>query len=200
MWQPQKKAWASGRREGGVPLPFSLPLDPPPSWTPVRGGKLETYNPGQTSLGQYCNIHIFLSFLGSLLKRCSLSENFLQFSLLPPYTTLKLKKILDTRVQHCLWGEGRGWTCVNWKTPQKCKSVPRLLSMIVALGTRRTTNNKPSQSVIVFFCSTDHQFFSPLHKFCCKSFTSSSQFFGNIRWLQKKRSFSWLCALTNKSD
>ena len=60
MWQPQKKAWASGRGEGGVPLPFSLPLDPPPSWIPVRGGKPETYNPGQTSLGQYCNIHIFV--------------------------------------------------------------------------------------------------------------------------------------------
>ena len=29
-------------------------------------------------------------------------------------------------------GEG-GLTCVNWKTSQKCKSVPRLLSMIVVL-------------------------------------------------------------------
>ena len=38
---------------------------------------------------------------------------------------------MDTRVQHCLWGEGRGWTCVNWKTPQKRESVPRLLSMTV---------------------------------------------------------------------
>ena len=27
---------------------------------------------------------------------------------------------------------GRSWTCVNWKTPQKRKSVPRLLSMTVA--------------------------------------------------------------------
>ena len=92
-----------GKRKGGeVPLPFSLPLDPPPFWTPVRGGKPDTYNHGQKSLGQDCNIHIFLSFLGSLLKRCSLLENFLQFSLPPPYTTLKLKKILDTRVQQCL--------------------------------------------------------------------------------------------------
>ena len=56
---------------------------------------------------------------------------FLQFSLPPPYTKLKLRKILDTRVQHCVWGERRGWTCVNWKTPQKCKSVRRLLSVIV---------------------------------------------------------------------
>ena len=90
-------------------------------------------NPGQKSLGQYCNIHIFLSFLGSLLKQCILFEIFLQFSLPPPYTKLKLGKILDTRVQHCLRGEGRGWTYVNWKTLQKRKSVPRLLSMIVGL-------------------------------------------------------------------
>ena len=87
-----------------------------------------TYNPGQKSLRQYCNIHIFL---GSLLKQCIFFEIFLQFSLTPPYTKLKLGKILETRVQQCLWGEGRGWTCVNWKTPQKLKRVPRLLSMIV---------------------------------------------------------------------
>ena len=83
-------------------------------------------------MGQYYNIHIFLSFLGSLLKQCILFKIFLQFSLSPPYTKLKLgKKILDTRVQHCMWGEGRGLTCVNWKTPQKRKSVPRLFFMIV---------------------------------------------------------------------
>ena len=51
-----------------------------------------TYNPGQKSLGQYCNIHIFLSFLGSLLKQCILFEIFLQFSLPPLYTKLKLGK------------------------------------------------------------------------------------------------------------
>ena len=70
-------------------------------------------------------------FLGSVLKQCIFFEIFLQFSLPQPYTTLKLGKILETRVQQCLWGEGRGWTCVNWKTPQKLKRVPRLLSMIV---------------------------------------------------------------------
>ena len=42
------------------------------------------------------------------------------------------KKLLDIRVQSCLWGEGRGWACVKWTTSQKCKIVPRLLSMIVA--------------------------------------------------------------------
>ena len=68
------------------------------------------------------------------LKTVQRFRNFLV--VLPPPTRYKVesrKKILDTRVQHCLWGEGRGWTCVNWKTPQKCKSVPRLLSMIVGL-------------------------------------------------------------------
>ena len=89
------------------------------------------YNPGQKSLGQHCNIHIFLLFLGSLLKQYILFETFLQFSL--PHTTKSWnsEKILDTRVQHCFRDEGRSWACVNWKTPKKCKSVPRLLSMIV---------------------------------------------------------------------
>ena len=35
----------------------------------------------------------------------------------------------------CLWGEGREWVCaVNWKTPQKCKSVPSLLLKILGCG------------------------------------------------------------------
>ena len=86
-------------------------------------------NPGQKSLGQYCNIDIFRSVLGYLLKQCILFEILLQFSLPPSYTKLKLGQ--NTRVQHCLWCEGRGWTSVNWKTLRKCKSVLRLLSMIV---------------------------------------------------------------------
>ena len=74
-------------------------------------------------LAQYCNIHIFLSFLGPLLKPCILFEIFLRFSLPPPPHPIQswnTEKILDTRVQHCLRGEGRGWICLNWKTPQKC--------------------------------------------------------------------------------
>ena len=95
--------------------------------------KVLNYNPGQKFLGQYWNIHIFLSFHGSLLKQCIIFEIFLQFFLPPSYTKLKLGKNSESRVQHCLWGEGRGWTCVNWKTPQKRKSVPRLLSMVVGM-------------------------------------------------------------------
>ena len=49
-----------------------------------------------------------------------------------PYTKLQLrKKILETYVQRCLWGEGRDRVCVSWKTPQKFKSISRLLSMFV---------------------------------------------------------------------
>ena len=47
------------------------------------------YSPGQKSLGQYCNIHIFLSFLASLLKQCILFENFL--AVLPPPTVYKVE-------------------------------------------------------------------------------------------------------------
>ena len=48
-------------------------------------------NPGQKSLGLYCNMHISLSFLRSLLKQC-IFEIFLHFPLPPPYTKLKLGK------------------------------------------------------------------------------------------------------------
>ena len=54
-------------------------------------------------------------FLGALIKQYILFEIFLQFSTpLPPPPTLQcnietLKDILDTGVQRCLWGWGRGW-------------------------------------------------------------------------------------------
>ena len=77
------------------------------------------YNPGEKSLGQYCNMHIFLSFLGSLLKQCVIFKIFLHFSLPPPYTKLKLgKNSGSTRPRLFVgWGEGL----------DLC--VPRLLSM-----------------------------------------------------------------------
>ena len=66
------------------------------------------YNPGQKSLWQYCNIHIFLSFPGFLLTQRILFEIFLQFSLPPPYTKLKLGKNSGyTRPTLFVgWGEG----------------------------------------------------------------------------------------------
>ena len=62
----------------------------------------------QKSLGQYCNIHIFLSFLGSILKQCIIFKIFLPFSLPPPYTKLKLgKNCRYTRPTLFVgWGEG----------------------------------------------------------------------------------------------
>ena len=66
-------------------------------------------------------------------------EIFLQFPSPPPtlYKVETRKKILDTRVQHCLWGDrGEGWTCVNWKTLQKRKSGTRLLSKLVDMTTK----------------------------------------------------------------
>ena len=92
------------------------------------------YNPGQKSLGQYCNIHIFLSFLGSLiLKTVILFETFVQFSLSPTLYNVQSwnsEKIQDTHVQHCLWGEGRVGPVWTGKCPRNA-SVPRLLSRIV---------------------------------------------------------------------
>ena len=79
------------------------------------------------SLGQYRNIHTFLSFLGSLLKQYILFEIFLLFSLPPRYTKLKLGKNSGYTRPTLL---GRGWTCVNCKTLQKRK-CPKTFSMIV---------------------------------------------------------------------
>ena len=80
-------------------------------------------------------IFIFFCHFSVPPKTVHSFRNFLAVLPPPPYIwppyIWKLfwnsEKILDTRVQHCLLGEGRGWTWVNWKTPQKCKSVPRLL-------------------------------------------------------------------------
>ena len=78
--------------------------------TEERGGCLNT--------GYHKRVHAFRNFLVVLPPL--------------PYTKFKLgKKTLETSVQRCLWDEGRGRVCVNWKTPQKCRSIPRLLSMIV---------------------------------------------------------------------
>ena len=50
------------------------------------------YNPGQKSLGQYCNIHISLSFLGSLFKQCILFENFLAVTSPPTLYKVETRK------------------------------------------------------------------------------------------------------------
>ena len=82
-----------------------------------------TYNPGKKSLGQYYNIHLFLWFLGSLLNQCVIFEIFLQFSLPPPYTKLKLGKNsgYTSPTLFVWWGEGLD-LCELENTPetQKC--------------------------------------------------------------------------------
>ena len=90
------------------------------------------YNPGQKSLGQYCNIHIFLSFLGSLLKQCILFEIFLQFSLPPPYTKLKLGKNSGYMRPTLFVGWGEQLDLCELENASEMQSVARLLSMIVA--------------------------------------------------------------------
>ena len=64
----------------------------------------ESDNPGQKSLGQHCNMHIFPSFLGSLLQQCIIFEIFLQFSLPPPYTMLNLGKKFWIHVSNIVCG------------------------------------------------------------------------------------------------
>ena len=91
--------------------------------------KITSYNPGQKSLGQYCNIHIFLSFLGSLLKQCIL---FLQFSLPPPYIKLKLGKNSGYMRPTLFVGWGEQLDLCELENASEMQSVARLLSMIVA--------------------------------------------------------------------
>ena len=67
-------------------------------------------------------IFIFFCYFSvlSLLKQFSVFEIFLQFSLPPPYTKLKLGKNSGyTRPTLFVgWREGY-WTCVNWKSALK---------------------------------------------------------------------------------
>ena len=108
--------------------------------------------PGQKSLGQYCNILMFLSFLGSLLKRCILFETFSQFSLRPTlYKVETRKKILDIRVQHCVWGGGGGGVGPVWleNAPEKQKCPKtfvhdcRQAKMLMTIGQHIKTFSSP---------------------------------------------------------
>ena len=101
------------------------------SWTKVLGTVL-----------QYSYFSVISRFP---LKTVHPFRNFLE--VLPPPTLYKVETRKNSRVQHCLRGEGRGWTYVNWKTLQKRKSVPRLLSMIV--GLKKTHKKNVGLIVIV---------------------------------------------------
>ena len=104
----------------------------------MHGPPLWTYNPGQKSLGQYMLQYSYFSVISRFPLELKTVHPFQTFLVVLPRPTLyKVEKILDTRIQHCLWGDGRGsWACVNWKMPQKLmqKCPYRLLSMIVVHG------------------------------------------------------------------
>ena len=90
----------------------------------------------------------FCHNLGSLLKQCILFKILLQFSLLPPappYTKLKLRKKIWRHASNIVCRARRGVGPV-WigKTPQKSKSFPRLLSMIIDTTVWRTSTAQRS--------------------------------------------------------
>ena len=76
-------------------------------------------------LGTVLQYSYFSAISRSPLRTVNPFRNFI--AVLPPsphpIQSWNSETILDARVQHWLWGEGRGWTCVNWKTPQKCKCL-----------------------------------------------------------------------------
>ena len=104
-------------------------------------------NPGQKSLGQYCNIHIFSVISRFPLKTAFFSKFSCSSPSPHPIQSWNSETILDTRVQHCLWGDGRGWTWVNWKTPQKCK-CPKIFVLIVEDCTK--VHKKKKKLVVLY--------------------------------------------------
>ena len=98
------------------------------------------------SLKQCCNIHIFLSFLGSLLKQCILFEIFLKFSLPPPYTKLKLGKNSGYRRPTMFVGWGQGLDLCEFQNASETQKCPKtfvhdcssFLSGIASLSLLRT--------------------------------------------------------------
>ena len=81
-----------------------------------------TYNPGQKYLVQYCNMHIFLSLLGSLLKQCIIFEIFLHFSLPPTLYKVETWKKLWIHASNIVCGVRAGFGPV-WigKRPRNAK-------------------------------------------------------------------------------
>ena len=81
-------------------------------------------NPGQKSLGQYCNTHIFLSFLGFLLKQC-ISFEFSGSSPSPTLYKVETRKKFWIHESNIVCG-GRGgeglelYELENTSETQKC--------------------------------------------------------------------------------
>ena len=80
------------------PYGFSLPA-------PARISLLQSWT---KVLGTVLKYSYFLLFLGSILKQGSVFEMFLQFSLPPPYTKLKLGKKFWIHASNIVCGVRRG--------------------------------------------------------------------------------------------
>lgn len=108
------------------------------------------------------------------------------------YTTMKLGTNSGYTRQKFSVGQGRGWTCVTYKKPPKCKFLLRLLSMTVPhkgregyllvgqLASQRTGSDIPSSLCSIYTLPT--QIYnkapphprSPLIYFALTYYTSSS--------------------------
>ena len=97
----------------------------------VRSGSNNNQQSRTKVLGTVLQYAYFSVFSRFPLKTEHHFRNFLALLPPPPYTKLKLEKNSGYTRPTLFVGKGRRWTCVNWKTPQKSKSVPRRLSMIV---------------------------------------------------------------------
>ena len=90
------------------PTDTGLPHGALPGRVSAMACDKKTYNPGQTSLGQYCNIHIFSVISWFPLKTVHPFQNFL--AVLPPPTLYKVETRKNsgyTRPTLCVgWGEG----------------------------------------------------------------------------------------------
>ena len=86
-----------------------------------------SYNPGEKSLGQCCNIYNFLSFLGSLLIQYILFEIFLRFSLPPPYKKLKLGKNSGYTRPTLFVGWGEGLDLCELENAPETQKCPKTL-------------------------------------------------------------------------
>ena len=74
-------------------------------------------------------------------RLCILFEIVLQFSL-PTLFKVETWKKFWIYVSNFVCGLRGGFgSCVNWKTPQKCKSVPRLLSIILVPNPRLSNHS-----------------------------------------------------------
>ena len=74
-------------------------------------------------------------------RLCILFEIVLQFSL-PTLFKVETWKKFWIYVSNFVCGLRGGFgSCVNWKTPQKCKSVPRLLSIILVSNPRLSNHS-----------------------------------------------------------